>query len=163
MKRLAIALAAVLFFAACPVGAAETYDTMLSGDAARPASHVMFHASCGDECFAASLDCDDTGAVSFEFGDVEAKIAAAAMTRKGQDFAVKIGGASFSFVILNLKYGGEMYGTWLVTGALPGTSQAPEFTAALGKAKEFKASVGNVGLTLPVTADVKTWASACGK
>ena len=164
MMRVAALLASAMLFAILPARAtetAETYETTLLGEGDLSASSVAFFASCGDECYAATLDCDVTGAVSFEFGDVDAKIAAAAMTSETQDFAITVADASYSFTILNLKYGGEMYGTWLVTGGLPGTSKAPEFAEALGKAANFKATIGSESLTLPVDADVKTWAAAC--
>ena len=163
MKHLAALLAAGLPFAALPTWAADTYVTEIRGNEKNPASSVTFSGDCGEECYAATLSCGETGGVSFTFGDVEAKAAAAAMLRKDQSFAIRIGKKTFSATILRLEYGGEMYGTWLVTGDLPGTSMAPEFVAAIGKATSFKASIGGKSLVLPVNDDVKKWVAACGK
>ena len=69
---------------------------------------------------------------------------------------------AYSFAIMKLSFGGEMYGTWLVDGQLA-DSQSADFRGALSKAKNFKASIGSENLMLPVTKDVKTWAAACGK
>lgn len=166
MLRFATLLFATLLLAVIPAQAAEdgpeTYETALVGDAARPASYVTFHASCGDECYAASLACDSDGSISFDFGDIAAEIAAAAITRENQDFALVMGGVTYAFFIIKLEYNGDMNGTWIVVGQLR-NSGAANFANALGKAKDFKASIGSENLTLPVTADVKTWAAACVK
>ena len=166
MLRFATLLFAMLLLAVIPARAAEdvavTYVTALGGDAARPASHVSFDESCGDECFAASLDCDSDGGISFVFGDIAAEIAAAAITRENQDFTIVLAGVTYSFFIMELRFGGEMYNTWLVDGRLR-NSAAGDFAKALNKAGDFKATLGSVSLTLPVTADVKTWSAACVK
>ena len=165
MKRCAAMLITAMMLTLVPARAAEdprTYETILSGEGATPASHLSFFESCGEECYAASLDCDSEHSISFIFGDVEAKIAAAAITHGKQGFSIAIDGKAYSFFIMKLEYGGEMYSTWLVTGSLPG-SNAEEFSTALGTATSFKATIGNKSLILPVMADVKTWAAACLK
>ena len=139
---------------------AATYETGLNGTDKRPSAQVTFHESCGDECHAADLDCDDTGGIIFSFADIEAEIAAKAMTSTAREFILKIDATAYPFSIMRLSFGGEMYGTWLVDGQLA-NSQAADFRAALAKAKSFKATIGSASLTLPVTADVKTWAAAC--
>ena len=169
MKRLAALFATAMLLTLAPARAAETadpadtYETTLRGEGGTSGSSVAFDGKdCGGECYAASLDCDAQHSISFIFGDVEAKIAAAAITREKQDFTVEIDGAAYSFFIMKLEYGGDMYSTWLVTGSLPDSS-ARAFADALAKAARFKATIGAESLTLPVTADVKTWAAACAK
>ncbi len=54
-----------------------------------------------------------------------------------------------------------MYDTWDVEGELNG--DPADFTAALGKAKEFKTTLGPQSVTLPVTADVEKWVKSCVK
>ncbi len=163
MKRLATIFVAMLLLAIVPAQAASvavTYVTELFGGEKQPASRVTFHGSCGDECYAASLVCDVDGGVNFTFADVEAKIAAKAITRKARNFTVNVNGVAYPFFITTLSYGGEMYDTWLVEGQVE-NSRAADFRGALAKATHFSSSIGSVVLTLPVTADVKTWATAC--
>ncbi len=163
MIRCVAFIAIGMFLAAVPaVAETPNYVTALNGDDKRPSLQVTFHESCGEECFAASIDCDVAGGVNFTFADIEAKIAAKAMLSETRDFTVKISGVAYSFAIMKLSYGGEMYGTWLVDGQLA-DSQSADFRGALAKAKNFKASIGSENLMLPVTKDVKTWAAACGK
>lgn len=143
---------------------AVTYESSFdeTGDGEALMSGVSFRdAACGEECHTANLHCGATQDISFVFADIEAEIAAAAITSEKKEFAIAAGGASHAFSIRKVEYGGEMYNTWDVEGELSG--DAAEFAAALGKAKEFKVSLGTRSVTLPVTEDVVKWAKACVK
>ncbi|WP_119274698.1 hypothetical protein [Taklimakanibacter deserti] len=164
MTRLAASLAAAVLFAALPGQAAEaadSYETTLSGESEAPASSVVFsEKGCEEECNAASLHCDGSRRISFDVADVPSKNAAAAITSDKQEIAVKAGGKTFGFPIEELRFV-ELTGSWDVSGHL--FTDPAAFTAALAKAASFKATLGGQSLTLPVTADVKTWAAACVK
>jgi hypothetical protein len=164
MTRLAASLAAVMLFAILPARAAETadtYETTLAGEGETPASSVVFSAKgCEEECHAASLGCDAPGGISFDFADVPSKDAAAAITSEKPEIAVKAGGKAFAFPIDEMHFV-ELTGSWDVSGHL--FTDRSAFTAALTKSASFKATLAGQSLTLPVTADVKTWAAACVK
>jgi hypothetical protein len=167
MMRVAAFLAAAVLLAGAPARAADgadpfdVYETTLSGEGATPAFRVAFDGKDCGECYTASLFCLDFGGIAFEFGDVEAKNAAGAITRDARAFSLDAGGTAFAFSITGLSYGGDMNGTWVVDGELTGSDVRAAFTAALVKTDRFKATIGAESLTLPVTADVKTWAAAC--
>jgi hypothetical protein len=156
-------LAALLLASAARAEEELTYVTALSyGDAEHMlAARVDFHASCGAECYAATLTCDKLSYVSFTYADVAFDVAAKAVTAGEKRFTISVGSMTQPFYIMSLRWGGEMYDTWNVEGNLQGDSAA--FIAALGKAKDFKATLGGEAVTLPVTEDVKNWATACAK
>jgi hypothetical protein len=164
MTRHATGLAAAMLFAILTVPAAQaadTYETVLNGEGETPASSVVFsEKGCEEECHAASLSCDDPGGISFDFADVPSQDAAAAIASERQEIAVKAGGETFAFPIDQLRFV-ELTGSWDVSGHL--FTDRSAFTAALTKSASFKATLSSQSLTLPVTADVKTWAAACGK
>lgn len=153
-----------MLFAIFPARAAEiadTYETALVGEGDTPASSVVFSAKgCEEECNTASLSCDAPRAISFDFADVPSQDAAAAITSEKPEIAVKAGGETFGFPIDELRFV-ELTGSWDVSGQL--FTDPSAFTAALTKSASFTATLGGQSLTLPVTADVKTWAAACVK
>jgi hypothetical protein len=162
-----LSMLAAAIFAAASAGAqkAVTYETAFdaSGEGESRNLGVTFHdASCGDECYAASLNCGGDQDISFVFADVAADIAAAAIKSESRAFTVKAGASSQSFSITKVSYGGEMNDTWDVEGEMS-AGGAASFAAALGKAKQFKATLGKKSITLPVTADVVKWAKVCVK
>jgi hypothetical protein len=164
MTRLVASLAAAMLFAILPVRAAETadtYETMLSGEDETPASSVVFsEKGCEEECHAASLSCDVPGGISFDFADVPSKDAAAAITSDRPEIAVQAGGETFAFPVDEMRFV-ELTGSWDVSGHL--FTDRAAFTAALTRSASFTATLSSQSLTLPVTADVKTWAAACMK
>lgn len=164
MHGLCVFTAAVLPAASVRAQDAVTYETSFdeSGAGEARVAGVSFRdAACGEECHAASLICGESQDISFVFADIEASVAAAAITSENKEFTVETGATSHAFSISKVEYGGEMYDTWDVEGGLRGG--AAEFTAELGKAKQFKAALGTRSVTLPVTADVIKWAAACVK
>jgi hypothetical protein len=143
--------------------AATTYETFLSETGTGEAREVSvgFNESCGEECHVASLGCKSDSGISFLYAGFEAKLAAVIIAKDKREFTVKAGSSAFTFSVRTIAYEGEMTGDWSVDGELAG--EAKDFTAALIKAKSFKATLGSKSITLPVTKDVVSWAKACGK
>ena len=164
MTRLATSLATACMFAILPASAAETadtFETVLGGEGETPASSVVFsEKGCEEECYSASLGCDASGGISFDFAAVPSQDAATAITSEKQEITVKAGGETFAFPIDELRFV-ELTGSWDVSGHL--FTDRSAFTASLTRSASFTAMLGGQSLTLPVTADVKTWAAACVK
>jgi predicted secreted protein len=156
---------AILTCLACATAseAATTYETYFneSGSGEAHEASVGFSESCGEECHVASLSCKADSEIRFLYAGFEAKLAAAIIAKDKRDFTVKAGSSSFTFSVRWIEYEGEMTGDWSMDGELSG--EAKDFTAALSKAKNFKATIGSKSVTLPVTKDVLSWAKACTK
>ena len=164
MTRLATSFATACIIAILPVQAAETadtYETVLGGEGETPTSSVVFsEKGCEEECYSASLGCDPSAGISFDFAAVPSADAAATIASEKPEIAVKAGGETYAFPIDELHFV-ELTGSWDVSGHL--FTDRSAFTASLIKWASFMATLGGQSLTLPVTADVKTWAAACVK
>jgi hypothetical protein len=159
--RLTSALTLVILCALAGPAAADKIKTSLQ-DHQDPApdkvSELAFvWAGCEEECHVASLTCDQYRSIGFTYADVDAAGVAKAIRGK-QEVTLAAGGKNFAFTISRMEFS-EMTGTWW----LDSRSQADPFEllTALSGAKSFKASRPGHSLTLPVTADLVTWAKAC--
>ena len=116
-------------------------------------------ASCEEECQIATLVCAEWGAISLTLADIDAKIAAKAITLEKQQIVLQVEDKAFDYAITEMDYM-EMTGSWWLT-AITIDVKARELAPAIAAAKVLEAHVGETKVMLPVNADVKAWATDC--
>lgn len=142
-----------------PAFAAEVVTTYIGPTDTEKSKTLDFaEKDCEEECHMASLICEETMAINFTYADVSSKSAAKIIRSENQAISLVINKKEFSFFVNTLTFS-EMTGSWWVDARF--MADPKDLLAALEKAKDFKARAGDESMTLPVTAEFQTWASAC--
>ena len=137
---------------------ATTADT-ITEDGANIKLVSFDYESCGGECQVATLFCGESGAITLDLADVDAKHVAKAIVKDKDQIVVTAGKLTVGYDFLKMQFQ-EMTGSWWVS-AHTQDLKARELAAAIAGAKTVVARVGGQTVTLPVDADVKAWALAC--
>lgn len=135
----------------------STHDEA-SGDKA--GHYVDFSYDCGEECYAATLWCNENGTLNAELAEVAPQNVSKVILQKDQSFPVTVGTKNFKLFVQELKFS-QMSGAWEVESYAEFDSR--DFYAAVPKAKTIVMKLGTDKVTLPVNKDVTGWAAACAK
>jgi hypothetical protein len=147
------------------VGTAQAADKIMSRlstektDSGTSADISFAYASCEEECQIATLSCRESGSVGLVLADIDAKIAAKAMTAEKAQIMLKAGSKTYDYYISDMQFA-ELSGAWWLTAHEQG-SKAGEIAAAIGAAKNVEARVGGKKIVLPMDANLKAWAQSC--
>jgi hypothetical protein len=132
-------------------------------DGGKSGYSVTFMEDCGEECQLATFSCDDVRNFIIEFTDVPAADVAKSLTAppaQERRMTLTVDKESFRFEAYQFSYT-EMTGSWWVEArAGENTIKAME---AVAKAKDLQLAFVKQKHRLPVTKDVKRWATNCLK
>lgn len=129
-----------------------------SGDKA--GHYVDFSYDCGEECYAATLWCNENGTLNADLAEVAPQNVTKVINSKDQSYGLTIGAKPFKMFVHTLKFS-QMSGAWEVESYAEFDSR--EAYAAVPKAKTIVVKIGTDKVTLPVNKDVTDWAAACAK
>jgi hypothetical protein len=162
MTQPALPLIVLGFCAMISVAAAEAMSTRLDTDTEDGATskNVSFEfESCGGECQVATLSCSDSGTITFDLIDVDAKNVAKAIVKDREQIVVAAGKFSVGYDMHKMQFQ-EMNGSWSVS-AQSLDEKARKLAAAIAGAKRIEVMLGGKKTVLPVDANVKAWATGC--